>query len=67
MGLKVHHDGFELADSLAWRSAVAYVRQRLVSACWPDRKKDWRLPNTISLVGLYRGNSNTKCASSSTA
>ena len=75
MGLKVHHDGWKLANSTDWQSLVALVKSKVMSTCWLNWKKDLRFPNitfssddeNLFLMRLYRGHFNTKCASHSTA
>ena len=44
MGLEVHRDGFKLADSLEWCSAVASVRQRLMSMLMVQLKEILKAP-----------------------
>ena len=71
MGLKINQGGIKQANSLKRRSAMPAVRYKLTSTWWSNWKKDLRLLNTtfssndwnLSLMGLYRGHSNTKCAS----
>lgn len=60
--LKIHQDGFKPTSSLEWQSAVTSVRWGQMSTWWSNRKKNLRLPKTISLhinenlplMGLYR-------------
>lgn len=66
--MKVHEEGFKLAKSLEWRSAVASVRIEFDMNMMLQLKE--KLNTTfsksnrmLSMMGLYKGQSNTKCAS----
>ena len=66
MGLGAHYVGFEPANCLEWRSAVASEIEANVNLMVTER-----LPNatplnsdeSLSQMGLYKGHSNTKCVS----